>query len=536
MKIVLAGPKGAGKSSIGRLLAERLSIPFVETDEIVTELSSEKHNAPLTPREIVADLGEPEFKELERLAAEKAAERDWCLISTGGSTLLDPDARRMLRRDAIIVLLHADPRELWKRISADGIPAFLVDEDDPETAFVQRTEEIYAIKEPYADIVIDNGGMSLDEVVDELVVRLSEEMTLRAGRMSTLGEVFRISTFGESHGPALGAVIDGVPPNVELSESDIQAELDRRRPGQSAVSTARKESDRVEILSGVFEGKTTGAPVALLIRNKDQKSSHYESFKHLFRPGHADFTFWAKYGRRDHRGGGRSSGRETAARTAGGAIAKKILTERGICIRGYALEIAGIRAETIDLEEIEKNPVRTPDATAAEKMAAAIMAAKEDGDSVGGIVQIEVNGVPAGLGDPVFGKLDARLGGALFSLGTVKGVEIGDGFSVVRRKGSENNDAMRNGQFVTNHAGGILGGISTGAPVVVRIAVKPTPSINRAQETSGIDGQNESLRVEGRHDPCVVPRVVPVAESMVALVILDLLMIQERLQGVGGQT
>ena len=326
--------------------------------------------------------------------------------------------------------------------------------------------------------------------------------------MNTFGKNFKITSFGESHGKALGVVIDGCPADLELSGPDIQPLLDRRRPGKSPLESGRAEYDRVEILSGTFEGKTTGAPVALLVKNEDVKSEDYESLREVFRPGHADFTYFAKYGIRDHRGGGRSSGRETVARVAAGAVAMKILSEMGITIIGRILEVHGKTSQ----KDIEKE----------------ILAAKEAGDSVGGIAEITANGCPSGLGDPVFGKLDALIAGAMMGIGAVKGVEIGDGFAVAAKFGSENNDAMTQDGFATNHAGGMLGGISTGQDIVVRIAVKPTPSIAKTQQTRDIHGNDVEISVKGRHDPCIVPRIVPVAEAMLALVILDCLLEQKK--------
>lgn len=319
--------------------------------------------------------------------------------------------------------------------------------------------------------------------------------------MNTTGSNFRITTFGESHGPAVGAVIDGCPAGLALAESDIQPLLDRRRPGTSDLVSPRDEKDRVEIFSGIFEGMTTGTPIALLVRNEQQQSKDYESLRTLFRPGHADFTYQQKYGCRDHRGGGRSSGRETVGRVAAGAVAMKYLAGKGIAILGGIVSVHG----------------KTGDAA----IEAEIRAAKEAGDSVGGIVEITARGCPAGLGDPVFGKLDSAIAAAMMGIGAVKGVEIGDGFEVAGRFGSENNDPIRKEGFVSNHAGGILGGISTGQEIVVRIAVKPTPSIARPQETIDIHGNNAAISVHGRHDPCIVPRIVPVAESMLALVLID---------------
>jgi chorismate synthase len=319
--------------------------------------------------------------------------------------------------------------------------------------------------------------------------------------MNTFGTNFRITTFGESHGPAVGVVIDGCPACLALAESDIQPLLDRRRPGTSPLVSPRAEPDRAEILSGVFEGKTTGTPIALLVRNEDHHSTDYEELRTSFRPGHADFTYQQKYGHRDHRGGGRSSGRETLGRVAAGAVAMKFLAAQGIAISGGIVSVHG-RSGTAAIE-------------------AEILAAKNAGDSVGGIVEITARGCPAGLGDPVFGKLDSRIAGAMMGIGAVKGVEIGDGFEAAGRFGSENNDPLRKGGFASNHAGGILGGISSGQEIVVRIAVKPTPSIARAQQTIDIQGNEREISTTGRHDPCIVPRIVPVAESMLALVLID---------------
>ena len=319
--------------------------------------------------------------------------------------------------------------------------------------------------------------------------------------MNTFGTNFRITTFGESHGPAVGAVIDGCPAGLALAESDIQPLLDRRRPGTSPLVSPRDEKDRVEILSGVFEGRTTGTPIALLVRNKEQQSTDYEELRTLFRPGHADFTYQQKYGIRDHRGGGRSSGRETIGRVAAGAVAMKFLGERGIIITSRIISVHGN--------------------SGADAIEAAILGAKNIGESVGGIVEITAQGVPAGLGDPVFGKLDAQIAAAMMGIGAVKGVEIGDGFAVADRFGSENNDPIQKNGFASNHAGGILGGISSGQEIAVRIAVKPTPSIALPQQTIDINGNEAEISVRGRHDPCIVPRIVPVAESMLALVLAD---------------
>lgn len=355
---------------------------------------------------------------------------------------------------------------------------------------------------------------------------------IEVGTMSgnSFGQVFRVTTFGESHGAAVGVVIDGCPSGLELRESEVQRELDRRKPGQSAVTTARKEEDRVEILSGVFEGKTTGAPIAMIVRNRAFESSPYEELRFKPRPSHADFTHFAKYGHYDWRGSGRYSGRETVGRVAAGAVAKKLLSALNVEILAHAVEIAGIKSKEVTVDEIRKNaesnPVRCADLSAAKKMEEAILAAKKEGDSVGGIVEVLALGVPAGLGEPVFDKLDAEIAKALMSIGAVKGVEIGAGFAVSKRRGSENNDAfaIKNGGVVTltNNSGGILGGISNGMPIVARAAVKPTSSIAKEQRTVDLRTMKDaSLAIKGKHDPCIVPRVVPVCEAMLALVLAD---------------
>jgi chorismate synthase len=340
---------------------------------------------------------------------------------------------------------------------------------------------------------------------------------------NTFGKNFRITTFGESHGPGIGVVIDGVPAGLEMDETFLQAELDRRRPGQSKVTTPRNEADRAEILSGVFEGKTTGCPLAILIRNSDQHSSDYSNVANLFRPGHADYTYFQKYGIRDYRGGGRSSGRETAARVAAGAVAKMFLKTKGIQVRACALNIAGIKAEKFLWDEVENNIVRSPDPEAAVKMVEAIQQAQLAHDSVGGIVLCELLNVPAGLGEPAFDKLDAELAHAMLSVGAVKGIEFGAGFEVASMRGSENNDAITPEGFSTNNAGGILGGISNGDTIVFKVAVKPTPSIARKQQSIDTNRNPVDVEIKGRHDPCLVPRMVPVIEAMAALVLADAL-------------
>ncbi len=350
---------------------------------------------------------------------------------------------------------------------------------------------------------------------------------------NTFGTLFRITTWGESHGLAVGVVIDGCPAGVSLDEADIQKELDRRRPGQSDITTQRKEEDRAEILSGVFSGKTTGTPISIIVRNEDVDSSKYEALRNIPRPGHADLTYEMKYGFRDWRGGGRSSARETIGRVAAGALAKKILNIHNVEILGHVAELGCIRAKPATIEDIrkntEKNSVRCADLDAADEMEAMIHAARSEGDSVGGIVEIIGLGVPAGAGEPVFDKLSAELAKALMSIAAVKGVEIGAGFKSATLKGSQMNDPLRicNGKpkLLTNNAGGILGGISNGEPVVCRIAVKPTPSISKEQRTVDLNTMKDTkIKIQGRHDPSIPPRIVPVAEAMVALVLVDQMM------------
>jgi chorismate synthase len=347
---------------------------------------------------------------------------------------------------------------------------------------------------------------------------------------NSFGKIFKVTTWGESHGEAIGVVVDGCPSELELSEADIQYELDRRKPGVSEITTGRKEADAVKILSGVIEGKTLGTPISMLIWNKDADSSPYGPLKDIARPGQADLSYQMKYGIRDYRGGGRASGRETAARVAAGAIAKKILALHGIHIIGHVLEVDGIRAREMRVAEIksnaEQNAVRSADLAVASRMEMRIKEVKAEGDSVGGIVEVIALGVPAGLGEPVFDKLDAELAKALMSIGAVKGVEVGAGFDAARMRGSEMNDEfyIHEGRLraITNHAGGILGGISTGEPIICKIAVKPTPSISKTQRSVNMaDMQELELSITGRHDTCICPRIVPVAEAMVALVLVD---------------
>lgn len=342
---------------------------------------------------------------------------------------------------------------------------------------------------------------------------------------NTFGHLFRFTTWGESHGEAIGCVVDGVPSMLDLSEADIQPFLDKRKPGQSRYTTQRGEPDTVKILSGVFEGKTTGTPISLIIYNEDQKSKDYSEIKDKFRPAHADYTYFAKYGIRDYRGGGRTSARETAMRVAAGAIARKILGS-SISITGHMVQMGADKAENFDFAEIEKNPFWCADAIAAGRWAAQLDEIRKNGSSIGAVIEVVAKGVPVGLGAPIYKKLDADIATAMMSINAVKGVEIGDGFASAALSGAENADQMRAGRggkpaFTSNHAGGILGGISTGQDIVVRFAVKPTSSILQEVETVDINGNNTTIRTKGRHDPCVGIRAVPVGEAMLACVLAD---------------
>lgn len=345
---------------------------------------------------------------------------------------------------------------------------------------------------------------------------------------SSFGNLFKITTWGESHGAGIGVVIDGCPAGIPLTEEDIQIKLNKRKPGQSKFTTPRVEADQAHILSGVFEGRTTGTPISIVVYNEQQRSSDYSQIAECYRPGHADFTFDAKFGFRDYRGGGRSSGRETIGRVAAGAVADKLLTGLGIKVIAYTKSILSIEMESFDEGEIENNPFRIPDAGAAAKISELVEKAMEDHDSCGGVVECIVSGVPAGLGEPVFDKLDANLAKAIMSIGAVKGVEIGDGFEAAKALGSKNNDAfcIKDGvpKKVTNHAGGILGGISDGDDIILRAAFKPTPSIFRSQQTVNKNGEETTINIKGRHDPLVVPRAVPVVEAMTEIVIADALL------------
>lgn len=348
---------------------------------------------------------------------------------------------------------------------------------------------------------------------------------------NSFGQSFRLTTWGESHGPGVGCTVDGCPSGLALTVDAVQHELDRRRVGQSKVSSQRQEADAVQILSGVFEGRTTGAPISMVVFNSDAKSSHYENIKDLYRPGHADYSWDAKYGFRDWRGGGRSSARETIGRVAGGAVAKLLLARLGVRIIGYTLQLGDLRANVIDEDEIERNIMRCPDPAVAELMVARVEEARRSLDSLGGVVEVRARGVPAGLGEPVFDKLQADIGKAMFSIPAIKGVEFGEGFGVIGLRGSQNNDPFvrrEDGSIgtVSNRHGGILGGISTGEEIIVRLAAKPTPSIAQPQPTVDREGTPAVIEVRGRHDPTVLPRLVPVAEAMLALVLADHLLRQ----------
>lgn len=347
---------------------------------------------------------------------------------------------------------------------------------------------------------------------------------------NSIGQLFRVTTFGESHGIALGCIVDGVPPNMALTEADIQPDLDRRKPGTSQFTTPRREDDEVQILSGVFEGKTTGTSIGLIIKNADQRSKDYGDIMDKFRPGHADYTYQQKYGIRDYRGGGRSSARETAMRVAAGAIAKKYLREQfGIEVRGYLSQIGHVKIDPqtvadvtkIDWEQVANNPFFCPDPSAVEKFDDLIRALKKEGNSIGAKLTVVAENVPVGLGEPVFDRLDADLAHALMGINAVKAVEIGDGFEVVAQKGTEHRDEMMPEGFLSNHAGGILGGISNGQPIIATIALKPTSSITIPGRTVNLKNEPVELITKGRHDPCVGIRAVPIAEAMVAIVLLD---------------
>lgn len=339
---------------------------------------------------------------------------------------------------------------------------------------------------------------------------------------NSIGRLFTVTSFGESHGPAIGGIVDGCPPGLELREADLQHDLDRRKPGQSRHTTQRREPDAVQILSGVFEGRTTGTPIGLLIHNQDQRSRDYSKIMDRFRPGHADYSYQQKYAVRDYRGGGRSSARETAIRVAAGAIAKKYLREReGIRIRGYLAQLGPIKAEALDWDEVERNPFFCPDAAKVAELEAFMDALRKEGNSIGARINVVATGVPPGLGEPIFDRLDADIAHALMGINAVKGVEIGDGFACVGQKGTEHRDEMRPEGFLSNHAGGILGGISSGQHILASLALKPTSSLRLPGRSIDLQGNPVEVVTTGRHDPCVGIRATPIAEAMLAIVLMD---------------
>lgn len=353
--------------------------------------------------------------------------------------------------------------------------------------------------------------------------------------MNTFGQLFRLTTFGESHGEAIGGVIDGMPAGIDIDMEFIQQELNRRRPGQSKITTSRQEADKVELLSGVFEGKSTGCPIGFIVRNTNQHSQDYENMRCLFRPSHADYTYYNKYGIRDHRGGGRSSARITISRCVGGALAKLVLRQMGITVQAYTSQVGNIALEHdykhYDLSLTETNAVRCPDLEKAREMEKLITQIKTEGDTIGGVITCVIKGCPAGIGEPEFGKLHAALGAAMLSINAVKGFEYGEGFNGVTARGSEQNDIFQseNGQITTktNHSGGIQGGISNGQDIYCRIAFKPVATILTEQETVDLEGNATTLKAQGRHDPCVLPRAVPIVEAMGAMTILDYILMKK---------
>lgn len=340
---------------------------------------------------------------------------------------------------------------------------------------------------------------------------------------NSFGKLFSVSSFGESHGPALGCIIDGCPPGIELSVEDLQIDLDRRKPGTSRHTTQRREADEVEILSGVFEGKTTGTSIGLLIRNTDQRSKDYGNIKETFRPAHADYVYSHKYGFRDYRGGGRASARETAMRVAAGAVAKKFLASKGVQVKGYLSQLGPLKVNqaNFDWDSIEQNPFFSPDANIVQDMEDYMDALRKEGNSVGAKISVHAMGVPVGLGEPIFDRLDAEIAHALMSINAVKGVEIGDGFASIEQKGTEHRDEMTSEGFLSNHCGGILGGISTGQDIVAHIALKPTSSLRLPGRSVDAQGQEQEVITKGRHDPCVGIRATPIAEAMLAIVLTD---------------
>ncbi len=347
---------------------------------------------------------------------------------------------------------------------------------------------------------------------------------------NTFGDIFRVTTWGESHGTAVGATIDGCPPGLELNEDIIQADLDRRRPGTGGAASPRKEPDKIQILSGIFEGRTTGTPISLVIFNKDAHSKSYDNLRDIFRPGHGDITYLKKYGIRDYRGGGRASARETAARVAAGAVARLLLSGHGIKVTAFTIALGGITANQRDMAATAKNRLFCPDEEAALRMEKRIKEVRAQGDSLGGIVEVRATGCPAGLGEPVFDKLDGALARALMSIGAVKGVEIGDGFAAAAATGSQNNDSLTPDGFASNHSGGILAGIANGDDIIVRAAVKPIPSIGREQQTINLQHEVVNIKIGGRHDISAIPRIIPVCEAMVSLTLADFFLRQQAIK------
>ena len=533
MNLILIGFMGVGKTTVGRRLAERLGRPFLDTDILIEETHS------MTIAEIFERYGERFFREKEKEVVSHVSKLAECVIATGGGVVLDPGNVARLKDWGLLIHLALSPDKIFERIGGE-LTRPLLRKEDPMLAL----EDFYRSREAFyqacSDLTVDRNGMDVEETVEKILGDIHPWMkegrshgspVEREVEMSNcFGERFRITTFGESHGKAMGVVIDGVKPGLDFDIEAIQKDVDRRRPGQNPLVSSRKESDQVEILSGVFEEKTLGTPICLVIPNKGHDPKAYDDLKDLFCPGHAGYTTLMKYGIRDHRGGGRSSGRETVSRVAAGAFAKKELAKEGIRIIAYTLEVGGVKARRIDFDEVEKNPLRCPDKNAARQMEKKVLSCKADGDSIGGTVEVIGQNVPPGLGEPVFKKLDAEIAKALISIGGVKGVEIGDGMKVARMRGSEHNDQMDRTGFRTNHSGGILGGISTGQEIRVRIAVKPTPSIEKEQETVDTSGNERSVSIRGRHDPCICPRIVPVAEAMMALVLYDALLAQRDLK------
>jgi len=540
MHVVLAGPKGSGKSTVGVRLAGLLDLPFAETDNWIEERAEREIGRRRGCRALLRAEGEASFRNREREAVADGLRRaPPSVVATGGQTLLDPESRRALRAAGLLVWLEADPALLWPRAAASGLPAYLAGSPDPAAEFARRAALLAEAARPCADVVARVAGLGPAEAAEAVRGALAAEWAVRLRAPNTLGEAFRLTTFGESHGPAVGGVLDGLPPGLPLDARRVQEALDRRRPGRGDLASGRNEPDRIRILSGVLDGRALGTPVAFVIDNVDARPGDYAALAGVWRPGHADFGFWAKFGLADGRGGGRGSGRETAARVAGGAMALRALAARGVSVAAWTESIAGIRSRARGPGQAGLNPVRCPDPRTAARMEEAVRAAREAGDSVGGVVAVEATGVPPGWGDPVFGKLDARLAGALMSIGGVKGVEVGAGFAAARRRGSRNNDPLRPGpeagrpRFGSNHAGGVLGGVSTGQPIRLRLAVKPTPSIGLPQRTVDAGGGAREIRIGGRHDPCLVPRLVPVAEAMAALALLDAALLQDRLRPAG---